>query len=77
MGVGRITERIVREVIEKIVVTKKGGNKTYLLNDEEVYIVATSEVNGAHVLPRDIQTFTKKLQQVLHDVDGQSIINGI
>ena len=56
---------------------KKGGNKTYLLNDEEVYIVATSEVNGAHVLPRDIQTFTGELQQVIHDVGGQINGNGI
>ena len=53
-------------MIEKIVVTKKSGNKTYLLKDEEASIVATSEIDGAHVLPRDIQTFTEDLQQVLH-----------
>ena len=58
MGVGKITKRIVREVVDKIVVTKKRINRTYLLKDKEAYIVATSEIDGAHVLPRDIQTFT-------------------
>ena len=58
MGLGKITKILVREVIEKMVVTKKRVNKTYLLKDEEAYIVATSEIYGAHVLPRDIQTFT-------------------
>ena len=53
------------------------GNKTYHLKDEEAYIVATSEIDGAHGLPRDIQTFTNGLQQVLHDVGGRSIGNGI
>ena len=42
MGFGKITKRIVRELIEKIVVTKQRGNKTYPLKDEGEYIVATS-----------------------------------
>ena len=71
MGDGKLTKRIVREVTEKIVVTKKRGNKIYLLKDEEAYIVATLEIDGAHGLPRDIQTFTGELQQVLHDVGDQ------
>ena len=54
MGVGKITKRIVREVIAKIVVKNKSGNRNYLLNEEEAYIVATSEIYGAHGLPRDI-----------------------
>ena len=61
MGVGKITNRIVREVIEKIVVTKKRGYITYLLKDEEAYIVGTSEIDGAHGLPIYIQTFTDEL----------------
>ena len=36
MDVFKITKIIVREVIEQIVVTKKRGNKTYLLNDKAV-----------------------------------------
>ena len=63
------SERSDRE----IVVTKKRGNKIYLLKDEEAYIVATSEIYGAHELPRDIQTFNEELQQVLRDVFGRSI----
>ena len=45
----------------EIVVTKK-RKKTYPLKDEEAHIVATSEIDGAHGLPRDIQTFTDELQ---------------
>ena len=54
---------------------KRGGD--YLLKDEEAYIVATSEIDGAHVLPRDIQNFADELQQVLHEVGGQIIVNDI
>ena len=35
MGIGKITKRIVREVIDKIVVKGKRGNKTYLIKDKE------------------------------------------
>ena len=41
MGVGKIKNRIVREVTKQLVVKKKRRNKTYLLKDEEAYIVAT------------------------------------
>ena len=49
------------------------GNKTYLLKDKEAYIVATSEIYGAHGFPRDIQTSTDYPQQVLHEVGVQII----
>ena len=39
--------------------------------------MATSEIKGAHGLPRDIVRFTNEVQQVLHDVGKQSISNGI
>ena len=39
--------------------------------------MATSEIDGAHGLPRDIQTSTDELQQVIHGVGGQIISNGI
>ena len=42
--------------------------KTYLLKDEEAYIVATSEMESAHGLPRDIICLANELQQVLHDL---------
>ena len=42
MGVEKITKRIVRDVTEKIFINTKRGNKTYLLKDEEEYIVETS-----------------------------------
>ena len=76
MGVIKITKRIVSEVIEKIVVTKKGGG-AYLLKYEEAYILETSEIYGSHGISRYIQTFTDKLQQAPHAVDGKIIRNGI
>ena len=77
MGIGKITKIIVREVIDKIFVKEKWGNKTYLIKDKEAYIMETSEIDGAHGIPIDIQTFTDDLQQVLHDVGGQIIGNVI
>ena len=76
MGIGKITKRIVREVIDKIFVKGKGGNKTYLIKDKEAYIMETSEIYGAHGIPIDIQTFTDELQEVLHDV-GEQIIGNV
>ena len=76
MGVNKIKKITVREVIEKIVLKKKSGNKTYLLKDEEAYIVATSEIEGAHVPPRDIQTFTDELPHVIHE-GGVKIITNV
>ena len=56
---------------------KKGGQKTYLLKDEEAYIVATSEIYGAYGFPRDIASFTNEIQQVLHGVGKLISGNGI
>ena len=39
--------------------------------------MATSEIYGAHGLPRDINTFIDKIQPVLHEVGGRIIGNGI
>ena len=50
-------------------------NKTYLLKYKEAYIVATSEIDESHVIPRYIHTFTDKLQQVIHEVSVQIIGN--
>ena len=64
-------------MVKKIVFKKKIGKKTYLIKDKEAYIVETSNIYGAHGLPRNIQTFTEKLQQVIHDIGGRIIGNGI
>ena len=37
----------------------------------------TSEIDGAHGLPRDVASFTNGLPQVLHDVGKLSISNRI
>ena len=77
MFVGKITKIIVREVIDKIVVKEKRGNKNYLIKDKEAYITATPEIDGARGIPIYIQTFTDELQPVLHDIGGQIIGNDI
>ena len=68
MLVGKITNKIVREAIAKTVFKNKSGNKTYLIKYEESYIVATSEIDGARVLPRDTTSLTNELQQLIRDV---------
>ena len=68
IGVGKITKKIVREVIILTVVKNKAGTRTYLLKDKEAYIVATSEVGGVHGLPRYSISLENELQQVLHDI---------
>ena len=39
--------------------------------------MATSEIDGAHGLPRYIHTCTDEIQQVLHGVGGERTSNGI
>ena len=39
--------------------------------------MVTSEIDGAHGLPRDIQTFAGEQQEVIHDVGGKIIDNFI
>ena len=51
MGVGKTTKRIVREVIYKTVFKENRVNITYRIKDKEAYIVATSEIYGAHGTP--------------------------
>ena len=37
----------------------------------------TSEIDGSHIIPRDIQTFADELQHVIYYVGGQIIGNDI
>ena len=69
--------KIVRDVIKNTVVKKRAGTKNCLLKDEEAYIVATSEIYGAHRLPIDTTNLTNELQQVLHGVVKHRIVNVI
>ena len=62
IGVLKISKKIVRDVITHTVVMKRTVPKTYLLKDKESYIVATSEIDGAHGLPRDIHNFSDEIQ---------------
>ena len=53
------------------------GHETHLLKDEEAYIVETTEIEGAHGLPRDNCTISDELQQVLDGVGRRDANNTI
>ena len=68
MSLGKISNKTVRKTITENIVKKELGHKSYLLKDEEAYIVSTTEIDGANGLPRDTTTISNELQQVLHGV---------
>ena len=45
-------------MITENIIKQKLGHKYYLLKDEEEYIVAATEIEGAHGLPRDTNTIS-------------------
>ena len=53
------------------------GQQIYLIKDKEAYIVAKSEIEGAHGLPMDTTSISIELQQVLHGVGRRHANNGI
>ena len=73
--VGKINEKIVREFITFATVKTIYGPKNYLLKDEEECIVVTSEIYGAHGLPRDSISLGNGLENNLHDVGKKMIGN--
>ena len=73
--IGKITEKIVRELITFATVKTIYGPKNYLLKDEEECIVVTSEIYGAHGLPRDSISLGNGLENNLHDVGKKMIGN--
>ena len=55
-------------MITENIIKQKLGHKSYLLKDKEAYIVAATEIEGAHGHPRDTNTISDELQQVMHGV---------
>ena len=55
-------------MIENVFVKNISGPKSYLIKDEEAYIVTKLEIYCAPGLPRDIVILTNEIQQVLYDV---------
>ena len=68
MRLGEIRSKTVRKTITENIVKFELGHESYLLKDKEAYIVATTEIEGAHGLPRDTSTISNELQQLLHGV---------
>ena len=57
-----ISNKTIRHGITENIVKQKLGHKSYLLKDEEAYIVATTEIEGAHGFPRDTTTISDEIQ---------------
>ena len=68
VSLGEISNKSVRKTITEKIVKLELWHKSYLLRDEESWVVATIEIEGAHGLPRDNTTIYDELQQVLHGV---------
>ena len=64
-------------MIAHTVVKNRIGPKTYLLKDKEAYIISTSEIYGAHVIPGYATSFENYLQQFIHDAVKRRIGNVI
>ena len=64
-------------MIENVFVKNISGPKSYLIKDEEAYIVTKLEIYCAPGLPRDIVILTNEIQQVLYDVGKKRTSNGI
>ena len=58
MSLGKINNKSVRKKITGNIVKQKLVQKYYLIKDEEAYIVATTEIEGSHGLPRDTNTIS-------------------
>ena len=77
VSLGEISNKTVRKTITEKISKQELGHKSYLFRDEEAYIVATTEIEGAHGLPRDTTTFSDELQQVLHGVGHRDVTKTI
>ena len=62
MRLGEIRSKTVRNTITEKIVKPKLGNESYLLKDKEAYILATTEIEGVHGIPRDNSTISDELQ---------------
>ena len=77
MRLGEIRRKTVRNTITEKIFRFEVGHETHLLKDEEAYIVATIEIEGAYGLQRDTCTISDELQHVLYGVgrrDANNII---
>ena len=57
-SLGKINNKIVRNKITGNIVRKKLVQKSYPIKDKEAYIVATTEIECSHGLPRDTNTIS-------------------
>ena len=73
MSLGEIRNKTVRKTITEKIFQQEVGHKSYLLRDEESYIAATTEIEGARGLPRDNTTISDELQQGLHGVGRRDV----
>ena len=77
MSLGEISNKTVRKRITENIVKHELGHDSYLLRDKEAYIMETTEIEGAHGLPRDNTTIYNEIQQVLHGVGHRDVTEPI
>ena len=77
IGLGEISNKTVRKTITENIIKQELGHNSYLLKDKEAYIVATTEIEGVHGLPRYTTTISEELQQVLHGVGRRDVAKTI
>ena len=68
IGVGKINKKRVRDMIMYTLVNNIPGPKTYLIKGRSTYILTTSAIDSANLIPRNTTSLAKQLQQVIHDV---------
>ena len=68
MSLGEISNKTVRKTITENIVKQELGHNSYLLKDEESYIVVTTEIDVAHGLPSNTTTISDEIQKVIHGV---------
>ena len=61
MDLGEISNKTVRKTITKNISKQELGHDSYLLKEKQVCIMATTEIEGAHGLPRDTTTISDEI----------------
>ena len=77
MGLGEISNKTVGKTITENIFKQESGHDSYLIKDEEAYIVEKTEIEGARGLPRDTTTISDELQRVLHGVGRRDVAKTI
>ena len=68
---GEVSRSKVLKIIKMSVQKNKVGRPTYLNSDEEELVIASSEIEGVHGIPINVNTLGAELQLVIKSVKGR------